>query len=418
LSVTREKLYEEIWAEPITKVAKRYGVSDSFLVRILQRLNVPRPPMGYWAKLAVGKTVPRPVLPEARPGDELEWSREGQPTRVPRALPKPPDSPRPSRIRKKTDRPARHSLVTGARAHFEDVRETDAGYLKPAKKLLIDLIVSKGVLDRALDVANEFFLLLEDHGHQVVLAPRDRNFRRAPFEEREEGGAGNHYPGLWQPYAPTVVFIGTVAIGLTLFETSQQVEMRWVNGKYVPVDQLPLVKRKSLSDFNSWTTKRDIASGRLCLQAYSPYPGTEWKQQWSATKAGDLQSKLKTIARELAQAAPDVARQVEEAERQAEIWRQQREREHQAWLHEQEERRRVQAIKESRADLFAIIEAWNEAVRIEGFFSEVEQCAAELNEENRQEILGRLKAARDQLGSEDVLQRFLAWKTAEERFKV
>lgn len=36
---------------------------------------------------------------------------------------------------------------------------------------------------------------------------------RAAFEEREEGGRSNHFPGLWSPYAHTVVFIGTVGIG-------------------------------------------------------------------------------------------------------------------------------------------------------------------------------------------------------------
>ncbi len=43
MSVRREKLYEQIWAEPIIKVSEQYGVSDSYLVRILKKLNIPRP---------------------------------------------------------------------------------------------------------------------------------------------------------------------------------------------------------------------------------------------------------------------------------------------------------------------------------------------------------------------------------------
>jgi hypothetical protein len=91
MGITREKLYEEVWAEPMTKVAARYNVSSSFLARVCKGLNVPRPERGYWAKLAVGKAPPKPALPEARPGDELEWSRDGEPRRVARALPKPPE---------------------------------------------------------------------------------------------------------------------------------------------------------------------------------------------------------------------------------------------------------------------------------------------------------------------------------------
>lgn len=61
MSVSREKLYDEIWAEPITKVSKRYGVSDSYLVRILKNLNIPRPSRGYWAMVAAE------IFPEKHP---------------------------------------------------------------------------------------------------------------------------------------------------------------------------------------------------------------------------------------------------------------------------------------------------------------------------------------------------------------
>jgi hypothetical protein len=54
MSITREKLYEEVWAEPMTVVAARYQVSGNFLARVCVALNVPHPPRGYWAKLKVG----------------------------------------------------------------------------------------------------------------------------------------------------------------------------------------------------------------------------------------------------------------------------------------------------------------------------------------------------------------------------
>ncbi len=51
--VSREQLYAEVWAEPMTKVALKYKVSSSFMARVCNWLNVPRPERGYWAKLAV-----------------------------------------------------------------------------------------------------------------------------------------------------------------------------------------------------------------------------------------------------------------------------------------------------------------------------------------------------------------------------
>ncbi|MGF6243489.1 hypothetical protein P3T42_005253 [Paraburkholderia sp. GAS38] len=62
----RQKLYEEIWAEPVTKVSKRYGISDVGLRKICLSLDIPVPPAGYWAKLAAGKTMEKPVLPPTK----------------------------------------------------------------------------------------------------------------------------------------------------------------------------------------------------------------------------------------------------------------------------------------------------------------------------------------------------------------
>ena len=92
MSITREQLYAEVWAEPMVRVAARYEVSSSYLARVCARLNVPRPERGYWAKLEAGKPVRQPPLPEPRPRarDELEWSKEGDGVRSERPLPRLP----------------------------------------------------------------------------------------------------------------------------------------------------------------------------------------------------------------------------------------------------------------------------------------------------------------------------------------
>ncbi|WP_031361001.1 hypothetical protein [Caballeronia sordidicola] len=62
----REKLYEEIWSEPVSKVSKRYQISDVGLRKICLDLNIPLPPLGYWAKRAAGKAVKKPSLPPSK----------------------------------------------------------------------------------------------------------------------------------------------------------------------------------------------------------------------------------------------------------------------------------------------------------------------------------------------------------------
>lgn len=51
--VTREALHEKIWSTPMTKIAAGYGVTSSYLVKVLTLLRIPRPPVGYWSQVAV-----------------------------------------------------------------------------------------------------------------------------------------------------------------------------------------------------------------------------------------------------------------------------------------------------------------------------------------------------------------------------
>ena len=61
--VTREQLYEQVWTIPTQTLAKQYGISDVGLSKICRRLNVPKPGLGYWAKVDAGQSPPRTPLP-------------------------------------------------------------------------------------------------------------------------------------------------------------------------------------------------------------------------------------------------------------------------------------------------------------------------------------------------------------------
>lgn len=89
-AVTRQTLYDQVWTHPMVTVAAKYGVSSSYMARVCERLNVPRPARGYWAQLEVGKAPAKPPLPDARVGDDLEWSRDGDQTHSHRPAPRPP----------------------------------------------------------------------------------------------------------------------------------------------------------------------------------------------------------------------------------------------------------------------------------------------------------------------------------------
>lgn len=78
----REKLYQEIWKDPVTTVAKRYNMSDVNLRKICKKLDIPLPPLGYWSKLRAGKKVSRPSLPKVKPPPIKDKPKNG----IPRSL--------------------------------------------------------------------------------------------------------------------------------------------------------------------------------------------------------------------------------------------------------------------------------------------------------------------------------------------
>ncbi|RVJ23779.1 hypothetical protein CN184_11490 [Sinorhizobium medicae] len=417
--VTREELYALVWSKPMLRVAEQFEVSSSYMARVCSALNVPRPERGYWAKMAVGKAPPQDLLPDARPGDLLSWSRDGElPVR-----PKPAYVPeiRKRAPRQRVSREAIHELIRGARAHFESGRPVDEEtYLKPYKKLLLDVITSKACLDKSLNFANELFKRLEVSGHRVMIAPTNEKFGRAHIDERETSQRPRDYyhSGLWSPYRPTIVYIGTIAVGLTIVEASEKLLMRYIgNGKYIREADYTPPRRSRYAADHTWTTTKEIPSGRLKLVIYCPYHSVTWLEEWVETSRSSLSGRIPEIVRRMEKAAEQLVPKLQEADRQAEI-------RHQEWLaaversQRAEDNRKVkQSVKDSREDLAQIIERWSHVISVERFLAGVEQRANELDQDRRRQVLERLKMARDFLGTQDPLEFFMSWRSPVERYR-
>jgi hypothetical protein len=313
---------------PMINVAEKFEVSGSYLARVCTELRVPRPERGYWAKLAVGRAPQRPALPEPLPGDPVVWSRTDKlpAPAVPKHRPAPsPGVPRLARLVTGT-----HGLIRGAKEHFLASRKVDdAEHLKPYKKLLVDITVSRSGLDKALGFANDPFNALESVGHRVVIAPPDAQFRRERVQEKEDPPKKDHrhdpygYDRLWSPYRPTVAYVDSLAFGLAIVEMTESVAMRYVNGKYIrESDYVPPKASRRYVD-HTWATTRDLPSGRLRLLVYSPYRSVSWSTS-QESKARSLTSDISQIVKAIENAIATVTEKLREAERQAEIWRQER----------------------------------------------------------------------------------------------
>lgn len=69
VDVSRDELYRQVWQTPMTRLAIQYGITGNGLAKICDRLNIPYPPRGYWAKKAAGKNVVAYRLPP--PKDDI-----------------------------------------------------------------------------------------------------------------------------------------------------------------------------------------------------------------------------------------------------------------------------------------------------------------------------------------------------------
>jgi hypothetical protein len=418
--ITREELYELVWSKPMTKVAEQFQVSGSYMARVCSVLRVPRPERGYWAKLAVGKAPARRPLPEARPGDEVLWSKESGLGEY--VAPKPAALPQSRRPRRRTSNiTGTHGLIRGAKTHFESGRPVEEEkYLKPYKRLLVDVTAAKSGLDKALMFANDLFNALESSGHHVVLAPNGERWRRDTVEWREQPDKRQHhhyYANPWSPFRPTVVYIGAVAIGLAVIEMSEDVLMRYVgNGKYIrDADYVPPKASRHFVD-HTWTTTQEMPTGRLRLVAYSPSWRVSWTASWQETKSATLTLELSAIVKAIERAAVELVEKLKEADCQAERVRLQRLAEEEQRRREEDLRQIQQSAKDSQAHLHQIIRDWAEAANIERFFQGVYDRASDLPVDARQLVLERLKLARDFIGTQNPLDFFLSWKTPDERY--
>jgi len=72
----REKLYAEVWEEPMLTVAARYGVSSVAMAKTCRKLAVPTPPRGYWALNSARRTAVKPRLPAPKAGQQTVIERE------------------------------------------------------------------------------------------------------------------------------------------------------------------------------------------------------------------------------------------------------------------------------------------------------------------------------------------------------
>jgi len=172
-TISRRELYDQVWATPVTQLAREYGLSDVGFAKICKRHNIPRPPRGYWAQLAAGYQLPKEPLPNrsldkiieitpnvanqlsAMAGTDMAEQIENEKKLPSIVVPKSLRSP--------------HPFVSQSAELLELCQPNDIGILEPKDKRCLDIRVSKKTLRRALRIMDALIKGLLDRGFDVSL---------------------------------------------------------------------------------------------------------------------------------------------------------------------------------------------------------------------------------------------------------
>jgi hypothetical protein len=299
-------------------------------------------------------------------------------------------------------------------------------YLKPSKRLLADIYATKKSLPRVIEAASQLYIHLEDKGFRVGFCPAGVYFHRPGLAYCEGRTADQtSYYGL-NPARPTLVYIGTMPIGLTVFEQSEEVEAQQRGGKWIRVSDIPLpTGRQRRYEPTHYTSTHEFKTGRIALRAYSPYKAVPWERTWVEAEEGGFQAMLDQIAGSLKAQASRLVPLVREAEEKERIEYERLKAEHEAWQRrraiEEErerlakiERARLKATQDSKDELMDLMKRWDQAKRVQAFLAEVERLVEEAPLEEQAMLWERLEQARDFLGSIDLPALFKQWRTPAE----
>ena len=126
--------------------------------------------------------------------------------------------------------------------------------------------------------------------------------------------------GLWSPASRTV-YIGELAFGLTVVEMTEEVVMRYSNGKYIRESEYRSPKASRGYSDHTWTTKKNIPCERLRVVIHSPQRGVSWSLSFQETAERTLTQDISKIVKAMEGSVATLRQQVGEAAEKAEVQR-------------------------------------------------------------------------------------------------
>jgi len=178
----RGLLLEQVWTDPLSVVAPKYGLSDVGLKKLCSRLQIPTPMRGYWAKRKAGKRVPpKPQLRNFTGPPGYLWHHPAPQSKVPVIE---SVDPRLQAVIAYEQQPSHQIRVaerlTNPHAYVVQTREAllhpvldQRGMPFPGRRQrALDMKVSAAMQPRALRIADALIKAFETRGYPVLVGDR------------------------------------------------------------------------------------------------------------------------------------------------------------------------------------------------------------------------------------------------------
>jgi hypothetical protein len=177
-TISREALYEQVWARPMIEVAASYGITGTGLKKACKRHQIPTPERGYWAKLAHGKTVRQKPLPKltdeslARITITGRWAAQSEGVRRAKAQARerlanaaPPEAHAKTKTPRTAEPPPEPPILAATRRAISKVRADAQGFAAIQGAGIAQLRVAPASIDRALSILSQLLALAAHQGY-------------------------------------------------------------------------------------------------------------------------------------------------------------------------------------------------------------------------------------------------------------
>jgi len=365
---TREEIYDKVWRFPTSKLKESFGMSDVAIAKLCKKLQIPKPPRGYWARLQYGQKLPRIPLPPFNGQNPIQKivvkSFSRAPSKVDvtklKIIHKIPLTafiiPQSSRFT--------HPLVIKTFKVLQKTQVSKWGDGKYGRIWInepgcLNVKVGKDSIERAMSIMEILLNMLESNGYSVLV------------KNNQTSGGGQHL-----------------------------VTLVMINGDPVPfyIEQLGTMKEKSLTveEKSKWFYDRwNYSLARKLRLVIDDYCGEEMRRRWSIRDDHSISETLASFVDGLVNAAHVIKESRLKNEERTRQWK-------------ELEQKRIESEERVR-DLKNHAFAWDEVQKFKSFIETLEKTSIQrLGVINPTSRLGTwLDWAKRFVDSIDPIQKFI-----------